>query len=413
MVSLGMEDLVAWYFDHREAVLASFKSVSKDGARAAIDKLYDAWSMLGMQHRMPFLPDDILRELGLDIQVLRDQRQSHLLLEWAAMDARFTDLKASLDGAGGQGEEGEDGDGGEDAALLRTARSFASSSSAIRAAFVDISKGGAGKLAPVAGLHAALQRIGSTISHDDFGVDVFSALGLDMAQLTATGKSGQLIAWDDLSSHMASLLEGVEGGGEDDYEDDYAEDKEEGKEVPDEVEEGGGGGGSHAPVPAPAATPGAAGTAPARDPAAARLQAGLPPTASDSTYSVPVDEDEDGETSLGDIDESKVPDKRPHALGSSGGKARPQSAPRQRPASAQQQFGVPHRSPDPDVDVVDDDEVEEEGAGGVAVDSVEDDGYDDEEFVADSPQRAGGGGGFPKGEVQEEEVEDDYGSDFD
>jgi hypothetical protein len=279
------------------------------------------------------------------------------------------------------------------------------------------------------------------VSHDNLGEDVFAALGLDMGSLTASGKSGQLIAWDDLSAHMASLLEGEEGDQEDDP---YAEDRveEEGEEEEEEEEEGKAGG------DAPHVGGGAA--APAPTPAAARLQAGLPPAAGDSTYSVPVDEDD--ETSHGDIDESKVPDKRPStSLGSSGGKARPQSAPRQRPASAQQQFAGGHRAPSHDPEVVDDDEEEEEedivveeeeeeegrghqgrghtvpfagGAGAsVEVDDVEEDGYDDEEFAVESPQRAAPGpkgpsGGFGGGAAgaagaEEEEVEDDYGSDFD
>jgi hypothetical protein len=51
MTSLTTEELVAWYFEHRVELEQCFKGASKDGTRASIDMLYDAWSMLGMKHR--------------------------------------------------------------------------------------------------------------------------------------------------------------------------------------------------------------------------------------------------------------------------------------------------------------------------------------------------------------------------
>ena len=93
--------------------------------------------------RLPFLPDDILRELGLNIQQLRDQKQSHLLMEWAAMDARFNELAPAA----------ED----EDAALLKTAVTFRANKARIQKAFNAVSKHGHGKLAPVSALYAALE----------------------------------------------------------------------------------------------------------------------------------------------------------------------------------------------------------------------------------------------------------------
>ena len=51
MTSLSTDELVAWYFQHRDEMLACFEKASKDGKRASIDSLYDAWGFLGMKHR--------------------------------------------------------------------------------------------------------------------------------------------------------------------------------------------------------------------------------------------------------------------------------------------------------------------------------------------------------------------------
>jgi hypothetical protein len=56
MVSLGTDAVVKWFGDHRLELVDAFKSAGKAVAdsssyRTAVDKLYDAWSMVGMKHR--------------------------------------------------------------------------------------------------------------------------------------------------------------------------------------------------------------------------------------------------------------------------------------------------------------------------------------------------------------------------
>jgi hypothetical protein len=54
-------------------------------------------------YRLPFLPDDLFREMGLDINAIREANQAHMLVDLTSVLQRFDELlegDVSVDGAG-------------------------------------------------------------------------------------------------------------------------------------------------------------------------------------------------------------------------------------------------------------------------------------------------------------------------
>ena len=131
---------------------------------------------------------------------------------------------------------------------------------------------------------------------EGFAGDLFSALGLDISQLRASGMDQQLVEWAAIESHMESFL--------DNDNDEYEEDTAFADESMDALVTA-----ATAAAAAPSGT-GAVGTA-------------------GSTYSVPVDDDEDGPDDItAAIDSAAAAERKLSASA----KLRPQSASRLRPS---------------------------------------------------------------------------------